>query len=279
MQSHDCSFDGYLLTKGSGGQNLLKTTKQLKLSFSQMSTYWQQLKKIDENTKYLVSGYIRKEQKLIKQSPYTLFQNVPIFVSSLCTLYYHVTEYFNSIGKDILSSNNKTTLMPSRSPRHSIPGTSYGNMVIPSKSDCIYKWQIGFSKIMTQRYRFTIGIASTSITTTKQPFHRAESGEFYCFSPYFGTVSSHLTNGHFGNVAQAYKWAANVWRDKIDLELDLKRKKLLIYKYDEFEKSTKNVIFHNVEVRYNLDYRLAVILCDYHGNDLTVSIVKFHKTY
>ena len=68
---------------------------------------FQQLKEIDKNTKYVVSGYIRNEHKLIKQSPYVLFQNIPISILSLCTLYYHPTDYFDSVGRDILLSNNK----------------------------------------------------------------------------------------------------------------------------------------------------------------------------
>ena len=259
-------------------QRLVKSTKQLKLALSQMSTYWQQLKEIDKNTKDLVSGYIRKSHKLNKQRPYILFQNVPICVSSLCTLYYYVTDYFDSISKHVLTSNNKKTVMSTKSCMNLISlqgSTSYGNMVIPSNSNCICKWQIAFSKIMTASDRFIIGIASTSITTTQRPFSQATYGKFYCFSPYSGRISSNASTG-FDHLEEYHKWRGNVWKNRIDLELDLKTKKLSIYKYDESRKSTKNVLFHNIKVRSNIDYRLAVALG---GNDISVSIVKFQQTY
>ena len=248
-----------------------------------MSTCLQHLKDIDRNTKYVVSGYIREEHKLIKQSPYVLFQNIPNAISAFCTLYYHLTDYFDCIGDDVLSSNNRKTLMSTRPcMKVCLQGsTSYGNMVIPSKSNCIYKWQIAFPKYITQRDRFNIGIASTSITTMKEPFYEAKSGKFYCFNPYHGTGFSdmHVTKMWCKySKRKTHKWCQmrNAWRDKIDFELDLKRKKITIYQYYESEIRGKNVLFHNIEVRDKLDYRLAIVLS---GDDFAISIVKFQQIF
>ena len=56
----------------------------------------QQLKNIDTKTKHAVVGYIREQHtKLFNNNRYTLFQNIPIPISSMCALYlYHLADYF-----------------------------------------------------------------------------------------------------------------------------------------------------------------------------------------
>ena len=154
--------------------------------------------------------------------------------------------------------------------------TSYGNMVMPSNSNFIYKWQFAFSKPLSVESDFFIGIASTSITTTQQPIWLAISGKWFCFNPYFAEFANHLTGSVFFKVKKSVEWGRSAWENKIDLELDLKRKELSIFKYNGSERGAKKVLFNKIDVGDNIDYRLAVSL---RGKDFAFSIVKFQKIY
>ena len=241
-----------------------------------MSTALQKLKDIDKNTKYAVSGYIRKQHKseLLNISPFLLFQNVPIFISALCTLYYYSSDYFDCIGKNVLVSNNNKVLTYTRDGLCIKYNSSYGHIIIRSNDSCTYKWKFRFSKTIDDYHRFIIGIASTSITSTNDVFWRTNNGQkFYCFSPWYGTIKSHSL-GTFITIVNAHKWSRTVWKQEIGLELDVKKRKL-ICKYDESGKATKIVVFDDIEIGDNtVDYRLAVSLT---GKDFEFSIVEFQQ--
>ena len=67
---------------------------------------------IQYNPKYTVFGYVRSLQtSLFKASSYSLFQNVPIAITSLCVSFYEPKEYFDIINTDdIKSSKDKKSI-------------------------------------------------------------------------------------------------------------------------------------------------------------------------
>ena len=63
------------------------------------------------NPKYAVLGYVRSSHlSLFQTSSYSLFQNVPITITSICVKYYEPKEYFDTIYEDEirLSVDRKT---------------------------------------------------------------------------------------------------------------------------------------------------------------------------
>ena len=218
-----------------------------------MSSKLKQLKEIDTKTKYTVSGYIRKKHKLLfKSSNYLLFQNIPISVSSLCTLYYHCMDHFEIINKQLSVSNNNKTLTKHE---NGMVNSSYGSWLIQSTSDYIYKWNLEYS----DNY-FIVGIASEPFGTDLS-FCNDKRGKHYCFCPSFNTIHCHkYSSGTFR------KCEKRLSLDKeIGLELDLKKKQLSV-----FNDKDKMVIFDNLEIGKDIAYRLAVRMC---YTDSTITII------
>ena len=104
---------------------------------------------MDNDTKLTVSGYLRHHHKsLFKSNTFVLFNNIPIAISSLCTLYYYFRDYFQLIADDNEVSNNGFTIEqkwcdPEEYEEYEEYGeyvddsSSYGKALIPStKSIC-----------------------------------------------------------------------------------------------------------------------------------------------
>ena len=105
------------------------------------------------NPKYAVFGYVRSSHlNLFKESLYSLHQNVPLRVTSLCIKYYNPKEYFDTIyHDDIKVSKDKKTIYKhhqrlniysinySFSP-FGLDNTSFGRISIPSTSKIVCEW-------------------------------------------------------------------------------------------------------------------------------------------
>ena len=69
------------------------------------------LHQVDKQSKLTVSGYVRlKHKSLFKNNQYVLFQNIPISISLLCTLYYYLYDYFDVVSHEIQLSNGEKTI-------------------------------------------------------------------------------------------------------------------------------------------------------------------------
>ena len=99
-------------------------------------------KRIDEKTKFIVSGYIRKCQLLL-QSKNNAYYNIPLLVEHICISYYWIAEYFSKYGKGIAIKMDDSC------------STLYGNIQI-DHYPMIYKWTF---KIIQNIDQMDIGIA------------------------------------------------------------------------------------------------------------------------
>ena len=97
------------------------------------------LNRIDRESKYAVSGFVRKYQVIIESAEYNLFNNIPILIRSLCTLYYDPSDNFEGNKDVILSSDNKSILGISE---ESDFATCRGRVIISSKEKCKAKWDL-----------------------------------------------------------------------------------------------------------------------------------------
>ena len=105
-----------------------------------MSTLQRSHEIVDRESERIVHGYIRLQHKVLFQSNmYPLFQNIPGSISSLCTLYYHLYDYFDKIHPDMKLSNNSKTIEKLTGEDHDYNNSSYGKLIIPSMDECIYK--------------------------------------------------------------------------------------------------------------------------------------------
>ena len=234
-----------------------------------MSLKRAQLAAIDNETKFTVTGYIRNQHKsLFKSSQYVLFQNIPIAISSLCTLYYHLCDYFELIPDSTSISNNKRCIKQQVvHHRH----TNFGFMKIASKGKSICEWHLNYTEgDHGSSYRQIVWIGISS-----KPFNP----NAYCHSQPGDLDHKHFAYG-YGN-RQAYNYYGGCWNyldslafepgDKLCLVLNLKKRilKLLINERD---------CGHTFGVKTgdDIDYRLAVIIF---RRGSTVTLTKFTQTY
>ena len=104
-----------------------------------MSSVAPELNTVDEETQLIVFGYIRLHQKLLLPTKYNIFKEIPSSIISICIFYYYIYEEFEIAGKDILTSNDKLTIIKQKDNWNN---TTYGKMTIKSTDKCICKWKI-----------------------------------------------------------------------------------------------------------------------------------------
>ena len=231
-----------------------------------MATLLDKIKNVDTSTKYYVAGYIRQNHQLLKMSPYALFQNIPLTISSLCTLYVYTSDHWELTAKgtplqgkkDIIygvsTSNNKKTLNFLRSPYSVEKSINYGSWIIPSTSNCIYQWTLQFEKEPNWTgNNQCIGICSKPWKVNNNilgPYRNKKlENKFYLFDINWSTLRSHTINNF--ESTKINKWKFNT--GELFLELNLKQQSLSIYK----KKQKKEVLFDDIEVGKDIVYRLA----------------------
>ena len=215
---------------------------------------------------YITSGYLREQQKLSSSEydTYALFQNVPEEISILCALYYKLTDYFEIINASTTVSNENKTI---NKITHGWKNTCYGTL-IPSTDKCIYKWWL---KIPKTKKHFVVGIASAPFMENEL-VDEIESSKFYMIAVYAATKLDHTDRS-----------CCNVFEDKtntsilnnleeIALELNLKRKQLILHYADNKEK----LLHENIECGEDINYRLAISML---YKDIQISIQKFEQLF
>ena len=149
------------------------------------------LHEIDTKTKCIVFGYVRSNHKfLFKSNQNALFQNIPISISSLCTLYYHLYDYFDEINPRVnLTKDNKTiSIMHGNWPN--LPNFNFGKQIIASTSKKINKWHLRINSI---KY-MSIGIMSSPWNVNSNLFQLIflagdTRPKYYMYSPKSGNSS------------------------------------------------------------------------------------------
>lgn len=230
------------------------------------------LHNIDKGTKLFVTGYIRRKHKsLFKNNKYALFQNIPIAISSLCTLYYYLSDHFDL---EIIDSNSAVSSYVKFSKDFKTATTIpndycdynenmiYGKLIIASMDKCVYKWFLKFHKNMPELF----GLHAAPWTT-----EYVASGE-HIYYECMPTGNKKLNDRHRDWHDKTYfDWPYSI-DDIFCLELDLKKKCISFYINDK----DLGPAFKEIDIGPDIQYRFCVSFGDC---DESVSIVKVTQTY
>eukprot|EP01084_Bolivina_argentea_P088147 159148_1 len=210
-----------------------------------MQINYDKLKNIDNETKYLVFGFLRISSDLLEL-------NMPDLITFTCLSFYYISEYFAKAGTNVEISCNETKIEKICSGHWG--NISYGNIKITSHSKGIYKWYL---KIIKCRWHIIVGIAS-SIT----PYSSFWKGHQYGYWTTGKKVSDH------GNIEYGMHFHDN---DIVCMELDIQsqhQNKLTFYVNDK----SQGVAFDGINFDSDQTYRLAVSI--YHPT-ACIELIKF----
>ena len=200
-----------------------------------MSVDLRRLLYIEQDKKYCISGYIREESKLFASKKYSIFNNIPDIIQSLCTLYAEASDYFKIIPEGVSTGDGGDETSICKYWKNAKMKKCYGSVVIPSLSNCIALWKLKVINVPLhwdnpngEDYgeKMIVGIASTESSENEMD----ELGKYYY--------------GNYHDIDSEYE---------IEITLNLQ----------EDGYSTKyfmggSEMFHNVKRGKNIEYRLAV---------------------
>ena len=223
---------------------------------------------VDNKSKHTVFGYVRSEHgSLFKSTPYAVFQNFPISISSIVTLYYHTPEFLNVISciKDIsVSKDGKhiyRMLEWTKSPLLKIccdDNNNYGSIIIPSTNKSISRWDIKIINLPNDKmYYGLIGISSNKKPSRREQAYYPTSPSYPFYTYLFGRnrLKYHrkLLNRDYGpGIDENGKRFKN--GDVISMKLDLKRRQLSYYKNHK----CIGIAFDHIDIGEDINYRLSI---------------------
>ena len=141
-----------------------------------MASKLHELNAIDNRTKLIIFGYIRKEQQLLT----LLHKNNPFYVIAKLIIhcifsFYHEPEYFAKAPNNVAISNNKCTVTVTET----MDTTCYGARTIESTLKMIHRWKF---IIQNSEYNCTgIGIDEAPGTSTNDDFYKNRKKNNYIY--------------------------------------------------------------------------------------------------
>ena len=198
-----------------------------------MATTQEKLEAVDAKTEYLVSGYAHRIQRLIQD------QIIPQEVIDLCIVYYFIVEFFAIIdfGYWTVSECKRIITRTKGTPSASV----YGNVVIPSDEERIYKWKF---KILHEETNMRFGISSHWETDCR--FSNVTTSHNYAAEHSGGKWSKYVNESFPG-----FNFDTG---DNIEMELNLVSRELLFYKNDR----KIGVAYNDIDVGPDIQYRMAI---------------------
>ena len=128
----------------------------------------QQAQKLDQNTQYLVSGYVRQFELFHCKDEKGLLWNVSdLIVYTIMAFHFHI-EYFEHYAKNTFFVAKHGKIV-TRFNTHYGEGTVYGSKIIPYNSTGVHHWKL---KIGSARY-IVIGIDEANHKWMRDSFHKA----------------------------------------------------------------------------------------------------------
>ena len=191
-------------------------TISVKSSFSSsipttMATF-ETIKFIDTDTKYIVTGFIRKVQLSFTSN--TIYHTIPEVVANLCLLY-----YYNKVKLDydpfrMYYNEKENTIV-----NHNETSTAYGNNVIPNDDQSIHEWKFEILK-----YKLSDYLAFGLIEATDKIYY---NGGFYNYGSTLIKRYAYKTSGLIRNHGRFFKLAPeSETGDIITMTFDGKNKSL-----------------------------------------------------
>ena len=196
------------------------------------------------NTEYIVSGFIREVQQIIKNN------TIPSEICELCVKYYRINEWWDILGRHTTTTLDDICLTKTND---GWDNTSYGRNVAPSIGNFIYKWSLKIVK--TKSRAIYIGIASNITDRHLQPFVDNKLYNNYAWNGTSGLIYCKGCGIDRGDTFDE--------GDIVEIELNTKTGKA----------SFNDTVF-NVLQRGHIKYRLAATL---HNKDDCIIIQTFGK--
>ena len=218
------------------------------------------LRSIDDNTKYLVSGFIKQSQSLLpfEVSPY---YNLTELIVQICLIYYAITEYWNILDSHFITQQYGTVLK--RKILNGWRNTNYGKMVIPSIGNLIYEWHLKINKVR-QGAAF-IGIADANKVDTGYGFRWSTKVANYCWYGDAGQLSYRFNH----TTKEGTRFRSG---DIIVIKVDTMNGFVEFYKG---RNSAKNSTKFDLEQKDVLSYRIAVTM--FNGSNY-ITLIRFNIT-
>eukprot|EP01084_Bolivina_argentea_P285066 488757_1 len=235
------------------------------------SVDFQLIKSIDQRTKQIVFGYMRRhEHLLISDITPHISNTIPPLVVYCCLIYYWLNEYFdtnlfvtNPIG--ITRTRNNPTIAPDNKMtiQHLSYGmaTCWGYQTISSMENCKYRWNL---KINNHNYTrsLLIGITENDVLHGSIFYHKFHRNTYkqrqyihYIYNSYTGFKKSHkpwtISNRKWYWQPYGTKFGAG---DIIGIELDLQKRTLSFF----VNGISQGIAFDNIETVDDIQYKLVV---------------------
>ena len=188
------------------------------------------LKKIDEDTKLVVHGYVHDIQKTIKSV-------IPADIIILCICFYHMGEYFLKAGWSyVISSDNRCITRIT----HQVDGdgSAIGNVVIPSKHHGVHMWNF---KILSKKGECDIGLVSNDYNDPDDDYNYYE---YQTATIKWGEEDTLPSGGGFWNYSRVPTKIAQFKKgDTVQMRLLSDKTKIQFHR--------NNVVISNMRVKSN----------------------------
>ena len=228
-----------------------------------MSSSLKLLSQTDNRTKYAVYGWIRQAEKELQ------IGNIPTKeIGSICILYYRADEIFDSVGSEVILSEDKRTITKTDPTQQDIPVCNYGLIQIPTNGDSICRWDLRINK--KEMYSgIRIGL---STTRTMGKFweivsnNDTEKNTLCLYSSYaarFDPIESEVQWPDYGK-----EYGEN---DVVSIILDLTKRSINYLLNDK----DQGIAYENIGRNEDTKYQLLVAL---ESQDDCVEIINFSRS-
>ena len=223
------------------------------------------LKSLDNLSKKLVFGYVRKVEKEFNISA------VPLLILYKILGYFYLYEYFEKCGDDLNISDHKMTVTKiSEVDGHSwADNNAYGSLWFKSKGNEIATWKFKINKMGDENHEIYFALVSKDIRLNKDAYNSKDK-PMYSLSnegedmPFYGEGDYHFPEFTLENVSND--------GDEVSIRLNTKNRsiKWQIGKENEYE-----MLFSGIEQEDNISYKLAISL---HSITNSISLIDFECT-
>ena len=252
---------------------------------------------IDNLTKLIVYGYMHQIQKLLhyNKNDKTILNLIPLDIMKKCLFYYYENEYFKILGYCVKPKTDIIKIYDdARTISHQITNkgsgnetstslfvfkgnTSYGNVIIPSKIACTYKWYFKINQISSLLF---IGISSNK-SHHDEWLNTISTGIAYFYNP----ISDELYSKHPQSNAKLL-WSNRAAQinilthgdnptaplQTVMMEFDLKKNCLSFYRNGN---KSPQCHIKNMESGVDITWNLAISI----AANANISLIGFKKDY
>lgn len=226
---------------------------------------FEKIKLVDQKTKDLVAGFIRNSEQEFNENAI-----IPSSITTICTLFYYLGEFFADCGKNMVIEN-EMKILKIAAPRHwkVVRNTGYGNVNINNEYNCIYSWTLKL--VALDSFNTYIGIDSSDKEYIDDNFSSGQNNTYYLItsrgvkSYQVSKVDETHGSGSYGREMEA--------GDVIKMEINTKDTTMEVWINNQSQGiAFKDIAFDEVE------YHFAISLCTNEANFATcVELVDFKQ--